>query len=483
MRISSINHLFRNALDDWLFFTISPKAKFALKVALTMTLTYLFILANELEYASVAIFTIMLIASPDGVKDSLNKGLLRIGGTIVGAIVGITLILLFPQHPFAYLLSLSFVVTLFLYLRSAYTGDETLFMLAAMTAMAVFDGGEVSEVFLYGVNRTLITILAIVIYTLVFFLIWPSKGENSPKPQTSKPSFIWLVPEHIKGAIQAFIVFWIATLIWYFLNPPGGFILVMLATGLSALTSFNPIKPSVMAFLINVSLAIAIILYIFVLPNLTHWIELSILLFFYTFFAFYFFPPMLSVIILIGMNTLMITNTMSYNVDLFLGIVLIMDMVFALLILIYYVPFSAKPEYLYPKLVKRLIRLNALRFHTSSIIRRYVAIHLPFTLEQLEIWGTKIDLRYFSQIHAEKIEHVTTNFSDLTKTIEKIILSTSDQKELTSLFDQWIKHLESPSNLISLDNLTVNASLYPIVLKCHQSLGEIAWDHLKEGRF
>ncbi len=369
-----------NFLNKWFLFTFSNKAKFALKVALSITLTYLFILAMGLEYTSVAVITIMLIASPEGVKDALAKGLLRIGGTVVGGVAGMLLISLFPQQPLLYLLSLSLLVTLFLYLRSAYTGDNTLFMLGAMTSMAVFDNGNVDDVFMYGIDRTFITILAIAIYTLVFILIWPNSSEKTKtKDAAAVPSFIWLDVEHIKGAIQAFIVFWCAAAIWYFLNPPGGFMLVMLATGFSALTSFSPVKPSVMAILINISLFIAITLYIFVLPNLSHWIELSILLFLYTFFAFYFFPPKLSIFILIGLNTLMITNTMSYHVDLFLGIVLLMDMVFALLIFLYYFPFSSKPEHLYPLMVKRFTVLNSLRFHSSKLMKWYANSHLTST--------------------------------------------------------------------------------------------------------
>jgi uncharacterized membrane protein YccC len=318
-------------MTSWLFFTFSSKAKFAIKVALSITLTYLFILAMGLEYASVAVITIMLIASPSGVKDALAKGLLRIGGTIVGAIIGMSLISLFPQQPLSYLICLSLTVTALLYLRNAYTGDNTLFMLSAMTTMAVFDNGNVDTVFMYGIDRTFITILAITVYTLIFLFIWPNSSIKSDEDDIDITSltFVWLDIEHLKGAIQTFCIFWVSTTFWYYFNPPGGFMIVMLATGFSALTSFSSVKPSAMAIVINISLALAILIYIFILPNLTHWIELSILLFAYTFFAFYFFPPILSIIILIGLNTLMITNTMSYHVDLFFGIILMFDIVFA----------------------------------------------------------------------------------------------------------------------------------------------------------
>jgi len=473
-----------NFLNEWFLFTFSDKAKFAIKVALSITLTYLFILAMGLEYASVALITIMLIASPEGVKDALSKGLLRIGGTVVGASSGMILISLFPQQPLLYLLSLSFVVTLFLYLRNAYRGDNTLFMLGAMTSMAVFDNGNVDDVFMYGVDRTFITILSIAIYTLVFILIWPKSSAKSEQEDTEpSPSFIWLDPEHIKGAIQAFVVFWCAAAIWYFLNPPGGFMLVMLATGFSALTSFSPVKPSVMAILINISLFIAIILYIFVLPNLSHWIELSILLFTYTFFAFYFFPPMLSIIILIGLNTLMITNTMSYHVDLFLGTVLLMDMVFALLILLYYFPFSSKPEHLYPLMVKRFTVLNSLQFCPSKLMKWYASSHLTTTFEKLKLWGSKIDHSYFNLVDKEKIDALQYSINALMEELKLCPPSGCERQKIRDIFLSWHTYIDTPSTVLASQYFYFYPPLRLRLIECQKSIEAIDWNHLKQGRF
>ena len=43
--------------------------------------------------------------------------------------------------------------------------------------------------------------------------------EDIPKP----PAFIWFDMEHLKGSLISFIIFWTATLLWIFVNPPGGF--------------------------------------------------------------------------------------------------------------------------------------------------------------------------------------------------------------------------------------------------------------------
>lgn len=472
--------------NTWLFFTFSPKAKFAIKVALSITLTYLFILAMGLEYASIAVMTIMLIASPSGVKDALAKGLLRIGGTIIGALIGMCLIALFPQQPLYYLISLSLVVTFLLYLRNAYMGDNTLFMLSAMTTMAVFDNGNIDTVFMYGIDRTFITILAITVYTLVFFLIWPSssiKGEEDAIDITSL-TFVWLDIEHLKGAVQTFCIFWASTAFWYYLNPPGGFMIVMLATGFSALTSFSPVKPSAMAIVINISLFLAILIYIFILPNLTHWIELSILLFAYTFFAFYFFPSMLSIIVLIGLNTLMISNTMSYNVDIFLGIVLMLDMVFAFLILAYYFPFSSKPEHLYITSTKRFLTLGALQAYPNIFIRWYAKTHQKRSLDKLSLWGSKLDISYFNTLNHDQITTLKETFNDLVRTLKSYTPSLHESKKLSELLLRWSDHIDTQNT--DTKHLPI-ALFHPYIrkniLECHNALHAINWHNLKQGRF
>jgi hypothetical protein len=465
---------------------MTAKAKFAIKVALSITLTYLFILAMGLEYASVAVMTIMLIASPSGVKDALAKGLLRIGGTIIGAIIGMSLISLFPQQPLYYLVSLSLVVTFLLYLRNAYTGDNTLFMLSAMTTMAVFDNGNIDTVFMYGIDRTFITILAITVYTLIFFLIWPSSSMKNEEPDIdiTSLSFIWLDIEHLKGALQTFCIFWASTAFWYYLNPPGGFMIVMLATGFSALTSFSPVKPSAMAIVINISLFLAILIYIFILPNLTHWIELSILLFAYTFFAFYFFPPMLSIIVLIGLNTLMITNTMSYHVDLFLGIVLMLDMVFAFLILAYYFPFSSKPEHLYITTTKRFLTLSRLLNHPNPFIGWYAKTHQKRSLNKLSLWGSKLDFAYFNTLDSDQITTLKERFNDLLRTLKHHTPSRHESQKLSELLHQWSCHIDTPSPDKKHPSIPLfHPYIRKNILECHHALYAINWHHLKQGRF
>ena len=580
-------------LDVIFNFSLSDKLKFAIKAALSMALAYLIPLSQGWSQPGTAATTVMLIAAMGSVGDSVMKGALRVIGTVIGAAIGMTLIGLFPQDREIYLLFASVIVTLFLYLARAYKGDMTVFLLTAVTLLLMFQNGEVDDVFIYGIDRTYMTIVGIIIYTLVGVFLWPvnlkdTSVENaatlstlqsemylfrnaqkeerkelhqkmisqeqllgtsiiasdsssmemnfsktqwydivnsykkiselltllshhdkasyadsfsryvtnyetidtqitelldavplawkeqkkivipealeyqydieevkilsqleradmsttitdmiklhshlrklaeklnsliSPMPtffnleDIPKPSdFLWFDMEDLKGTLITFIIFWTATLLWIFVNPPGGFLIVILATALSILTTFSPLKPSLLIIIFSLSFIFATAMYIFVLPNLRYGWELGLFVFVYAFIGFYFINPKLSVFFLLGSATLGINNTMSYNFDLFLIILFIFYAFLFLLLLFYYIPFSTKPEHLFLVMKKRffilsqilLQRSNSLSNHNGSfwgaIKARYSKLHLMGTVKKMQLWASKIDEKYFDKVDKE----------------------------------------------------------------------------------
>jgi uncharacterized membrane protein YccC len=166
-------------LREWPLLQLSDKTKFACKVALSLTLAYMVPMALGWSQPSTAATTVMLIAATGGVRDSLMKGTLRIAGTVAGAVIGLTLIALFAQDRLLYLLAVSIVVSMTLYLYKAYQGDGTIFMLAAVVMLLVFNGGNVEDAFLYGLDRAYMTAFGVVVYTLVGSFIWPLRAQQN----------------------------------------------------------------------------------------------------------------------------------------------------------------------------------------------------------------------------------------------------------------------------------------------------------------
>ncbi len=572
-------------LDDWLLFSFSNKLKFSIKVSLSLMLAYMIPIAMGWSQPNTAAMTVMLIATTGVVGESVMKGSIRVIGTVVGAIIGITLIALFPQERMTYLLIISILVPLILYLYNAYQGDGTVFMLTAMMILMVFDGGQVDDVFLYGVDRTYMTIFGIVIYTFVGLFLWPVKESNTtiqdattltqlqhqlfskisrqtlqsedegvltqlsetqeklqtshlkassaslemalhpkvwntltytyrqlnlllnllysdvqdkapldhacyiktyqqiteeietlfqacekswhdknmiiiPEPrrleyqdeETQKlshlqkstlvthaeiikkihhalciladqlnqihaqeakiqekqtiptaPRFIWLDPEYLRGIVQTFLIFWFGVSMWIYFNPPGGFLVVTLATLLSLLTSFSPLKPSTLTILFSVGFLFALVMYIFVLPNLLYAWQLALFIFGYTFIAFYLINPKVSIFFLLGMFTLNITNEMHYHFDIFLITLLVFYLFLAILMLFYYLPFSTKPEHLFLRMTKRLYREIGYLLDTQSQkswfdTQRYTynLLHMQRTANKLTLWASQVDVRLFA---------------------------------------------------------------------------------------
>lgn len=71
--------------------------------------------------ASTAATTVMLIASTGSKRESLAKGSLRVLGTVVGAVLGLSLVGIFAQEQWLYMLSVSVIVSVIFYFRNAYT--------------------------------------------------------------------------------------------------------------------------------------------------------------------------------------------------------------------------------------------------------------------------------------------------------------------------------------------------------------------------
>lgn len=416
-----------NFLDEWFFFTFSSKFRFALKISLAMMLAFIIPIYMGWTQVGTAGITIMLIASAGGASESLSKGLVRIIGTVVGAIIGLTLIALFPQDRLIYLTLLSLCVGVIIYLYYAHQGDSTVYMLTAMVMMMVFISGP-ENAFLYGVDRTLMTIFGIVVYTIVQVYIWPvKKADIDEKSLDSKKkfNFVWLYPEHIKATLQLLFVFWSTTAFWILFNPPGGFLLVTLATLLGLFTTFNPLKPIILVILLSIGFFFATISYVFILPNLVYGWELGLFIFFYTFVAFYFVKAKASIFFLVGMFLLGIDNTMSYNFDIFLNILLVFYMFLIILMFFRNFPFSSKPEHLFVKAKDNFLRhakaitlleKKSKRSYLQNIELAYHQQNLFLSSANLKLWGSKIDYDYFN-ITKEQIEEFSNACEDFKQTL------------------------------------------------------------------
>lgn len=551
-----------------------------------MVLAYLIPFSQGWEQPHIAAVTVIIIAAIGSVSNSVMKGAMRLLGTLIGAIIGMMLIALFPQERMFYLIALSVTVTTVLYVLRAYKGDNSIFMLTALTMMLVFKNGEVDDVFIYGIDRTFMTTFGIAIYTLVGVFLWPvnmkddskenaatlsslqldlflkrdekkeervellekllkheqyltaatmdassasmnmqqwhsmvynyknineflillanhdkekyadnlplylknyvqledeisllikdisnvweKKEEiripepiepeyqikmiktlthiehasllttiqdmkkmheelrtlakklnslNNPIPTFFEPEdipknkhFLWGDIEHLKGALITFIIFWTATLFWITMNPPGGFMVVVAATCFSIMSTFSPLKPSMLIIIFTLSFIFSTLMYVFVLPNLHNGWELGLFIFGYTFISFHLINPKMSMFFSLGMILMVLQNEMYYDFSFFLRLLLLFYLFLFILQFFYYIPFSTKPEHLFLTMKNRFFRFSHIllergRKHNegkSSLLlkirAKYSDVHLMSTVKKMQLWASQIDVNYFDTI-------------------------------------------------------------------------------------
>jgi uncharacterized membrane protein YgaE (UPF0421/DUF939 family) len=569
---------------------VTAKLQYAAKTALSLVLAYLIPMSMGWPQPQTAAITVMLIAATGLVADSLQKGVMRVIGTVVGAVIGLTLIALFPQDRMAYLLAVSVTISLLAYLYAVYRGDNTVFMLTIVVTLMVFNGGDAEGAFLYGVDRAFMTAFGVIVYTVVANTLWPVKAVDNtrqlatqvtrayrrafsrmahpltvgpsnndgelaellsleeafqvhfnqvkatadrvaayraewdavlacfeqlqvtllpalrmegrqqvafddylenyptvvqhietifeqleakwrdqqarrdfelvpaiyikdslraaphltvaavasraellaqiqrilleldsaldsllfdrgnfapgPKPR-GKPAFNWRDLEAGKTALRMFTTFWMATALWIVINPPGGFTFVTLCSVLVLMVSYTPASPKVLFILFSMGFLCALPAYVFLLPQLTHWLELAGFMFAYAFVGFFLFQGPVSLFFLFGMFALGIQNTMSYNVDLILLIMLTFYLMFTLLIVTVHFPFTSKPERLYASLGSRFFRQCGALLELAGDYRTKPA-RLPADdgsalLTKLHSWGQRIDTGYFQACDPQQI--------------------------------------------------------------------------------
>jgi hypothetical protein len=246
-------------------------------------------------------------------------------------------------------------------------------------------------------------------------LMSPVPTFFAPKEHYKTSRFLWLDIEHLKGSMITFLVFWSSTLLWIYINPPGGFLIVTLATGLSILTTFTTVKPSLLIVIFSFSFVFAAAMYVMVLPSLHHAWEIGLFIFGYAFIGFYFIDPKISVFFLLGTMTLGLANEMNYNFDVFLLTLFVFYAFLFLLLLFYYIPFSTKPEHLFLTMKKRFFTLSRMlleknidiknihKTFMAKIATNYSAIHLAETVKKMQTWASKIDEKYFETLDKEAL--------------------------------------------------------------------------------
>ncbi len=151
----------------------------AFKLALSMTLFYWLALWMNWDLPKFGALAIIVVSlSTTGA--SLNKGVMRVAGTGLGALAGFALLSFFAQSPVGMLLGVSLYLTVIGYFMQTSRQGDTWFN-AGFIAVAVWSSSymKVDTAFHFATTRFLETAAGMIIFTLVSVLLWPRTSRQA----------------------------------------------------------------------------------------------------------------------------------------------------------------------------------------------------------------------------------------------------------------------------------------------------------------
>ena len=153
--------------------TLSTRAKEAIKTALAMTIAYAIALQMGWDRPYWAAFAVGMISLP-AAGASLRKGVLRMSGTLVAGVVALTLIALFSQERWWFMIVLSVYVGFCTYMMMGKKNPYFYQVCAFVCVIICFDGaGDPVNSFQTAVTRIQETGMGIMVYSLVIVFLWP----------------------------------------------------------------------------------------------------------------------------------------------------------------------------------------------------------------------------------------------------------------------------------------------------------------------
>jgi uncharacterized membrane protein YccC len=158
---------------------LSDRVKAAIKTALAMVLAYGIAFSMDWDHADWAGFSVAL-CTLSTVGESLNKGLLRLSGTFLGSLGAVTLIALFPQDRWLFLIGMSIFTGFCTYMMLG-TSRWYFWYVAgfSLPLIALSGGANPLNDFRTIVTRFEETALGVVSYTVVWLLVWPTSAREA----------------------------------------------------------------------------------------------------------------------------------------------------------------------------------------------------------------------------------------------------------------------------------------------------------------
>jgi len=245
-------------------------------------------------------------------------------------------------------------------------------------------------------------------------------------------------PDRLRGSVRMVTHLWIAFLIWVYIDPPGhaSFMYLSLVLGQATLMSGGSATAMLLPFAVG-SAGVGV-LYVFVMPHLSGFVELGMLIFIVTFAIYYLFAQPQQGMARLGAMIPFLTftslqNQQTYSFADFANSTAMIMLAIALIVATEYLFTSPRPE-------KVFLRLLARFFQHSEFLLSRLALDGGRKRRLAELWKTAyyhndllelpeklakceqhIDYRTFPNNTPEQVQALVTSLQDLAYRIKALV--------------------------------------------------------------
>lgn len=263
-----------------LYMALSERFKHSFKTALAVVLAYGFALWFDWDKPMWAAFAVILISMPT-LEASLGKGGQRLWGTLLATTVALLLIAAFPQDRWWFMAFQAFWLAFCTYQMSSGRNAYLWFCAGFVSSIITANGGpHPVDAFSLAAIRTLETSLGIACFTVVFALLWPNRTDpDAQQPAQAPPA----VPraERLNRAGRVLSCYCLGFLLVLYVPAfPGNYSFLGVLAPLSIVLMNSPqIPPEKLVLPVGLSILFASPVYILLLPLLSGFEQLAIVIF------------------------------------------------------------------------------------------------------------------------------------------------------------------------------------------------------------
>jgi len=331
-------------------FFATPRFRHAFRVAVATIIAYWLALSFDWPNPKWAALAVAVVSLPS-TGESLKKGRQRLMGTLVGAVVTLVIVSLFPQDRWTFL----FCISAWLAFCTYKMGDprESYFWYVSGFVVAIVAtnmGSDLRDAFEIAVIRSLETGLGVAVYSVVGLLLWPDK-EAQPNSSIQITTGTTVDLDRLAATARFFVTFWLGIFfVLYIPGFPGGMKYLGLLASFSMQLSNMPQYPvSLLYRPVAVSLVFASLFYMFLMPQLEGFLPLAVAVFAVTFYiAYRYYEPQKVIARSIGLalfvSVIAVSNEQQYSFLSAANVALMIFLLCATSLITAHVPVSTLPE-------------------------------------------------------------------------------------------------------------------------------------------